>query len=108
MVNHLVANHKALDIYLPEKASMEVVTERETKAQISTRQSKNNNKYLGSSCPTCNRVFNWKPALYKHMPACAKKSDQVLNSFCFEIKPFKVGFKAVGQNYEVLPNKMSK
>ena len=59
---------------------MEVVTERETKAQISMRQSKINNRYLGSSCPTCNKVFNWKPALYKHMPACAKKSDQVINS----------------------------
>ena len=63
---------------------MEVVTQVEPQAEISQRQSKNTNNYLGSSCPTCNKVFNWKPALYKHMPACAKKSDQVLNSFTFE------------------------
>ena len=58
---------------------MEVVTEGEPKAEM--RQPRNKNENLGSSCPTCNNVFNWKPALYQHMRACAKKSDQVLNSF---------------------------
>jgi uncharacterized Zn-finger protein len=84
LIAHLVTTHKALDIYLPEKTSLEIVAKAEPKEQNSKQQELKSSRHLGFFCPKCTEVFIWKPALHNHMQTCSgkkEKDEQVSSTF---------------------------